>query len=148
MNTKLSPHFSLREATESPTATSRGIQNIPDPHSFERMKFTATKMEAVRQLLGNQPIKINSWFRGPELNKAVGGVATSQHTKGEAVDFTAPFFGSAKEVALELQKNKELLGYDQLIFEQTWVHISFTLTSPRGNELTFLGKGKYVPGIV
>lgn len=143
----LSEHFTLKEATFSRTAEDRKIENIPDAEQLERMKFTAAKMELVRELLGNNPIKINSWFRGPELNRAVGGVPTSQHARGEAVDFTSAWFGSARDICLFLQKKKGILEYDQLILEPAWVHISFTLTNPRMNELTFLGQGRYVKGI-
>lgn len=145
---KLSPHFSLAEATASEKAKFLGVDNFPDQASLERMKYTALKMEVVRQILGDHPIKVNSWYRGVEVNKAVGGVPNSQHAKGEAVDFTAPFFGNPREVALELQKNKDLLGYDQLILEPTWVHISFTSGKPRGNDLTYIRKNHYSPGLV
>ena len=145
---KLSAHFSLAEATFSRTAELHGLRNVPNDVQLERMKFTASKMEEVRELLGGHPIKVNSWFRGPELNKLVGGVSTSQHSRGEAVDFTCAWYGSAKEVALLLQKHKDDLQYDQLIYEQTWVHISFSSTQARKNDLTFLGAGKYTKGIV
>src|ERR1700752_576515 len=144
----LSEDFTLAEATFSSTAVSRGLENVPDSEQLGRMKYTASKMEIVRTVLGNHPIKVNSWFRGPEVNKAVGGVSTSQHSRGEAVDFTAPFTGSPLEVAKILMEHKGLVGYDQLIYEQTWIHISFVQgKEPRGNELTFLGKGKYAQGI-
>lgn len=145
---KLSAHFSLEEATFSRTAVDRGLENIPDAVQLARMKYTALKMELVRQVLGNNPIKINSWFRGPQVNAAVGGVSTSQHSKGEAVDFTSAWAGTPLEICKILMDHKGIIGYDQLIYEQTWVHISFTRNSkPRGNELTFLGKGKYKAGI-
>lgn len=145
---KLSAHFSLEEATYSATAVSHNVENVPNSVQLSTMKHTAERMEAIRKLLGNEPIKINSWFRGPEVNKLVGGVSTSQHSKGEAVDFTAPWFGTPLEVCKELMKHKDSIQYDQLIFEQTWVHISFVQNGkPRGNELTFLGKGKYKQGI-
>jgi putative chitinase len=144
----LSEHFTLDEATFSTTAVSRGLENIPDSVQLGRMKYTATKMEIVRTVLGNNPIKINSWFRGPEVNKAVGGVSTSQHSRGEAVDFTAPRSGLPLEVCKILMEHKGLIGYDQLIYEQTWIHISFVQDKkPRGNELTFLGQDNYKPGI-
>jgi putative chitinase len=144
----LSKHFTLDEATFSATAVSRGLENMPDSVQLGRMKYTATKMEIVRTVLGNHPIKINSWFRGPEVNKAVGGVSTSQHSRGEAVDFTAPWTGLPLEVCKILMEHKGLIGYDQLIYEQTWIHISFVQgKKPRGNELTFLGKGNYKEGI-
>lgn len=145
---KLSEHFSLEEATFSSTAVSRGLENIPAEAELTRMKYTASKMEIVRTLLGDNPIKINSWFRGPAVNKAVGGVSTSQHARGEAVDFTSAWFGSPLEICKLLMEHKGLVGYDQLIYEQTWVHISFVKgKQPRGTELTFLGKGKYKQGI-
>lgn len=148
MATKLSPHFSLAEATYSETAEDHGVENLPSSSILSVMKYTAERMEAVRDLLGDDPIKINSWFRGPEVNKLVGGVNTSQHSKGEAVDFTAPWFGTPLEVCREIMKHKDILNYDQLIYEQTWIHISFVKDKkPRKTELTFLGKGKYEPGI-
>lgn len=144
---QLSPNFSLREATYSETAQDKGLDNTPTPEALERMKFTAIKMEAVRQLLGNRPIKVTSWYRGPALNKAIGGVPTSQHSKGEAVDFKCLGFGSPRDICLELRKHKDILQYDQLILEPTWVHISFTPVNPRMKELTYLGKNHYIPGI-
>lgn len=145
---KLSPHFTLQEAIYSKKADTLGLDNNPSGAHLAAMKHTASKMEQVRTILGDNPIRVSSWYRSPDVNKAVGGVPTSQHAKGEAVDFTCSFFGTAKEVALALQGFKKELQYDQLIYEQTWVHISFTLSKPRGIDLTFLGKGKYVPGIV
>ncbi len=144
----LSPHFTFREATYSPTARDRNIDNNPDPAQLEAMKYTALKMEGVRQLLDARPIYITSWFRSRLLNKAIGGVQNSQHSRGEAVDFKCPGFGSPLQIALELQKHKDVLNYDQLILEPTWVHISFTVAyPPRKNDLTYKGPGKYIPGI-
>lgn len=145
---KLSAHFSLEEATFSRTAVSRGLENIPDSVQLARMKYTAAKMEIVRTVLGDNPIKINSWYRGPQVNAAVGGVDTSQHSKGEAVDFTSAWAGTPLEICKILMAHRGLIGYDQLIYEQTWVHISFVSDKqPRGIELTFLGKGEYAVGI-
>lgn len=144
---QLSPHFSLREATFSSTAQRNKLSNQPSAEVLERMKYTALKMEAVRQILGNRPLTVTSWYRGPELNKLVGGSSTSQHSKGEAVDFKCLAFGDPRQICKELSKNKELLGYDQLILEPTWVHISFTLVSPRGNDLTYVGPDHYIKGI-
>jgi hypothetical protein len=68
--------------------------------------------------------------------------------KGEAVDFIAPKYGIPALIAKKLFENVAVLNYDQLIMEQTWVHISFTSSgTPRNELLTFLGKGKYMPGI-
>ena len=145
---QLSQHFSLAEAIYSKTAIDNKVDNMPDEKQLATMKYTAEQMELVRKLLGEHPIKVNSWFRGPKVNSLVGGVATSQHSKGEAVDFTAPWFGSALEVCKKLMEHKHEINYDQLIYEQTWIHISFVQDKPaRKSELTFLGRGRYQKGI-
>lgn len=144
---KLSAHFTLAEATESGKARRLGLDNIPDQYALETMKYTALKMEAVRQLLGNNPINVSSWYRSPAVNKAVGGVPTSQHAKGEAVDFTAPHYGTPLEVCELLAANKELLNFDQLIYEKTWIHISFKQFGNRGNVLSYRAPGHYMPGL-
>lgn len=145
----LSTHFTYREGTFSATARDRKIDNNPDPVQLEAMKYTALKMEAVRQLLDARPLYISSWFRSYALNLAIGGVQGSQHSKGEAVDFKCPGFGTPRRIAKELQKYKEVIQYDQLILEPTWVHISFTGTKPpRKNDLTCTQPGHYVPGII
>lgn len=145
----LSTHFTYREGTYSATARFKGIDNNPDPVQLEAMKYTALKMEAVRQLLDSRPLYISSWFRSRALNVAIGGAQNSQHSKGEAVDFKCPGWGSPKRIALWLSQNKDVLEYDQLILEPTWIHISFTQTSPpRKNDLTVTPTGKYVKGIV
>ncbi len=143
---KLSEHFTLAEAIYSPTATNKGIDNTPTPDALERMKFTAIRMEAVRQVLGNRSIYVTSWYRGPTLNSAIGGVKNSQHSRGEAVDFICQGYGNPKQICKALIDAKDVLQYDQLILEPTWVHISFVPTNPRLNELTKMSTG-YTQGI-
>lgn len=144
----LSQHFTLREATASQKGERLGLDNNPSAAHLQNMKYTAAQMEKVRMVLGDNPIRINSWYRSLDVNRAVGGVPTSQHASGEAVDFTCATFGTAKEVALVLQSFKKELEYDQLIYEQTWVHISFVSErKPRGSDLTYMGNGKYIKGI-
>lgn len=144
---QLSKHFSLEEAIFSETAEAKKLDNTPSMAVLERMKFTAAKMELVRELLENKPIRVTSWYRGAEVNKAIGGVPGSQHSLGQAVDFKCLHFGSPRDICLMLRKYKDVLQYDQLILEPTWVHISFTPTHPRMKELTYLGKNNYIPGI-
>lgn len=146
---QLSPHFSLQEATFSSTAQRNGIENQPSPEHLENMKYTAMKMEAVRQILDNRPIYVTSWYRSPQLNKLIRGSSpTSQHSKGQAVDFICQGYGSPGRIALELRKHKDILEYDQLILEPGWVHISFVPENPRMKELTFKEKGNYLNGLV
>lgn len=144
----LSKHFTLAEATSSQKAKMIGDKNQPNAEQLQQMKFTAECMERVREVLGDLPIRVNSWFRSPAVNKAVGGVPTSQHAKGEAVDFVCSGFGTPLQVALKLAAHKKDLQYDQLIYEHTWVHISFvSLGKPRLSDLTYVGAGKYNKGI-
>lgn len=139
----LSQHFSLEEFQK----TSKKLDNtIPDSMIVKAI-YLAGRMEIVRRLLGNFPIQINSAYRSPEVNRAVGGVPTSQHAKLEAIDFVVPKYGSPYEVAKFLSSKVGELNYDQLIYEQTWVHISFVADRvPRNQNLTYF-KGKYAKGI-
>lgn len=134
----LSENFSIEEATVTQHARA-GRTNIPTADILHTMKRTALKMEKVRLILGNKAIIVSSWYRSPAINKIVGGSVTSQHMAGEAVDFVCPRFGTAREVFEKLKENKDLIRYDQLIYEYTWVHISFAITSrkePRGQAFT------------
>lgn len=124
----ISPHFTLAEATVTSRinpATGKRYDNQPDTdQDLATIRRTADKMEAVRTIFGNLPVIVNSWYRNNEVNKAVGGVANSQHKLGEAVDFNIK--GVPKEVVIStLRANMKMLGIDQLINEPTWVHVSF-----------------------
>lgn len=121
----LSEYFTLEELVFS---IHRNINNIPPIHIISALKDTAMALEGVRTLL-NAPIIINSGYRSPALNKAVGGVIGSQHTKGQAVDFTARSFGTPDQIVAAIKKSN--IQFDQLIREyNSWVHISFS-TTPR-----------------
>lgn len=92
---KLSPHFILNEMLVSQTAARKGISNLPNEGQVKRMKFLCNYiLEPIRKglRLKKNPkayVIITSGFRTEELNKAIGGSKTSQHMKGEAVDFYA-----------------------------------------------------------
>ena len=120
----LSPHFTVDEMTFSQTAERQGIDNMPGPDQLAALRRTAMGLEGVRVRLGGAPILISSGYRCPALNRAIGGSAKSQHMAGEAADFTAPRFGSPREIVDALVDAD--IGYDQLILEfGRWVHISF-----------------------
>ena len=81
----LSKNFTLKEFTKSSTATRQGIDNTPQDEHLESAKaLFENVVQAVREKFG--VTRINSGYRGPELNKAVGGSSRSQHCKGQAVD--------------------------------------------------------------
>lgn len=140
---QLTRHFSLAEATK----TSQPYDNSPEKEHYPAILHTAAQLERVRSILGNKPIIINSWYRSPRVNAAVGGVSNSQHALGEAVDFVCPRFGSPYSICLHLADYANVLGYDQLILEPTWVHISFSATRARKQNLTKPANGGYLPGI-
>jgi hypothetical protein len=146
---KLSDHFTLPEAVYSTTAKLQHLNNVPSASTVQTMKQTAFCMERVRAALGNLPLHINSWYRSPEVNAAVGSKSTSQHILGEAVDFICPEFGSCVDICKKLIELKDLIRYDQLILEHTWVHISFAIlsTKPRGQVLSLLATGAYSIGL-
>lgn len=147
MSLQLTEHFTLEEAT---TTSHTDLNNYPTPETLRVIQQTAKRMEVVRACLGDRGIRINSWYRSPEVNKRVGGSSKSQHIKGEAVDFVCPSYGTPYEVAQALVADKEILMFDQLIYENTWVHISFVIppTIPRLEVLTYLPETKtYTIGV-
>jgi len=123
---KLSPHFELNEFINSQTAARHGIDNTPPPEILENLKRLAILMEEVRGIFG-KPIRISSGYRCQELNRMVGGSMSSQHTKGQACDFTV--VGMALDDVVE-DIIAEGIRFDQLIKEFDdgkgggWVHIS------------------------
>lgn len=143
---KITQHFTFKEAEITTTGIPNGIQDI---ETRDRIINTATNMEVVRAILGRNPININSWYRSPAVNKAVGGVPGSEHANGAAVDFTCPRHGTPFEVAQSLLANAHILNYNQLIYEQSWVHISFPPDGVRGKrEVLTMKNGKYSKGLI
>lgn len=145
----LSDHFTLAEAILSQTAQRQKIPNDPSQAIVDVMKRTAKGMERVRALLG-VPVTISSWYRSKDLNHAVGGVPNSQHISGEAVDFIAANYGTPVDVCRQIIKYPELIAFDQLILEHTWVHISFSsnpAVQNRKQVLSLLSSGHYANGL-
>ncbi len=128
MSLQISEHISYNEATVSPTAIRMGIKNTPNSLILINMRLVAEQcFEPLREWYG-KPIRINSFYRSPELNKSVGGSATSQHAKGETIDISA---GSKVENKKLFDWCKDNLKFTQLIYEYgddtgpDWVHISY-----------------------
>ena len=119
----LSKYFSLRELTFSKIAEVHRIDNTPTPDALETLKYTASQLDKVRELLG-KPVNISSGYRCLQVNRRLGSKDTSQHLKGEAVDFKCELFGSPKKVFDKIRESN--IQFDQLILEfNSWVHISF-----------------------
>jgi hypothetical protein len=136
----ISKHISYSEATRSETAQSQGIANKPDAVSLPAMKRIAERIfEPLRTYIG-EPIRINSFFRTPQVNKLIGGSATSQHMKGEAMDI-GRFAGSNYNNAELFWFIRENLEFDQLIWEHGtdtepgWIHVSLKASGNRREVL-------------
>lgn len=120
---QLSPHFSLLEATTSQTAARKRWNNEPPENVLENMIIAADRLEKVRALFGGVPISVSSWYRSPQLNKAVGGAKNSSHMTGFAIDLNVTGVSVAAAV---LKIKTSGIKFDQLINEYgRWVHISF-----------------------
>ena len=135
---KISDHITYAEAIHSNTAKRRGIDNTPNPTQVENMKLTAEKIfEPLRKFVGG-PIKVNSFFRSPELNTKIGGSKTSQHCKGQAIDIDDVF--GYKTNAEMYNWIKENLDFDQMIWEfgtdmnPNWIHISYVSEEDNRNR--------------
>ena len=148
----ISKHISYKEGVYSTTALRRNIENKPNEEQLANMKLIGEKIfEPLREYVGG-PIKINSFFRGADLNKAIGGSTRSQHCKGQAMDIDDTF--GYKTNAQMYDWIKHNLDFDQMIWEfgnddnPNWVHVSYV--SPDKNRQVCLkaykqnGKTKYM----
>jgi len=134
----ISKHISYKEGVYSTTAMRKGINNIPNDEQLENMELVAEEVfEPLRAYAGG-PIKINSFFRSPELNKAIGGSSKSQHCKGQAIDLDDTF-GHLTNAEM-YNFIKEHLDFDQIIWEfgdddnPDWVHVSYVSSDKNRNR--------------
>src|SRR5574343_627143 len=112
---KLSEHFTLEELTHSNTAISHGLDNTPNGLQIFALTLLCSEvLEPIRALFG-KPIDVAVAFRSQEVNKLVGGVANSQHCKGEACDFTIAGIDNADIVNKTIEAN---IPFEQIIWEQ------------------------------
>ena len=125
----ISKHISDKEGVYSITALRLGIDNMPGDYEYSNMQLIAEKVfEPLRNHIG-KPIKINSFYRSVDLNKAIGGSSRSQHCQGRAMDIDDTF-GHATNAEM-YNWIKENLNFDQMIWEfgnddnPAWVHVSY-----------------------
>ncbi len=142
----LSRYFTLEEMTFSSTAVRQQIDNTPSAAVLEKLRETATQMDAVRELLG-YPITVTSGYRSPALNALVNGSPTSAHMSGHAVDFVCRQFGTPLQICHKIAASN--IRFDQLIQEGTWVHISFDPRMRREIKTANFsgGSATYTPGL-
>ena len=144
----ISKHISYKEGVYSNTAIRKGIDNTPNAEQKANMEKIAQNIfEPLRQWAGG-PIKINSFFRCPELNKAIGESSKSQHCKGQAIDIDDTFGVVSNADMYAWIKNH--LDFDQMIWEfgddnnPNWVHISYVSHEENRNRClkAYKDKGK------
>jgi hypothetical protein len=150
----LSPNFTLSEMTKSETALRNNLDNTPGETEIANLKMLAEKvLQPVRDHYG-KGVKVNSGFRHPNVNAAVGGSKTSDHCLGQAADIEIPGVPN-HELAEWIKGNLE---YTQLILEfytrgipdSGWVHVSYVPSNLKKQDLTAVkenGKTVYLPGL-
>lgn len=142
---QLSANFTREELCYSKKAVEIGLANIPNDNQTARLAVLARRVLQVIRDRWGRVVSI-SGFRCPELNRIVGGEATSQHMHGDADDFHTP---DADLLEVFNWCRAGGVDFDQLIWEGTWIHISYR--SPEENRHEVLrcvrdGTGKhYLP---
>jgi zinc D-Ala-D-Ala carboxypeptidase len=136
---KLSPNFTLEEMTLSQVALRQGIPNTPDDDTIASLERLCEELlEPARELLA-VPLHVDSGYRSPALNEAVGGAANSAHVSGRAADVIP--IGMDIVGAFERLRLSNL-PYDQVIFEcLSWIHIAIAPlgSTPRREALRAAG---------
>jgi zinc D-Ala-D-Ala carboxypeptidase len=151
--TQLSTNFSLKEFTKSETATRLGLDNTPNEEVIGRLKtLVETIIQPVRDHFGKTTI--NSGYRSPESNAAVGGSKTSDHCKGFAADIEVPGVANgdlAEYIKANFKFTQLILEfYTQGIPDSGWVHVSYDPSNLKCECLTAVkqnGKTVYLKGI-
>lgn len=127
---KESKYFKLEELLKSETAMTAQIENLPSWADIENLQELATLvLDPIRQAWG-QPLLVTSGFRSPQLNVAVGGVPTSAHMDGCAVDIVlAPW--STRKVSelynlIQWLVESGAIDIDQVIYyrKKKMIHVS------------------------
>lgn len=152
---KLSQNFSLAEMTKSETALRKGLENTPGEVEIENLRaLVVNVLQPVRDHF-QKGVHVNSGFRHPEVNAAVGGSKTSDHCKGQAADIEIPGVANA-DLAQWIVDN---LPFRQVILEfytpgipdSGWVHVSYVEGDNKKQVLTAMkenGKTVYKVGLV
>jgi hypothetical protein len=123
---RISKHISYREATHSNHAEKYGLSNKPKAEHIKNMETVAEKVFEPLREWAKAPIRVNSMFRSLELNKGIGGSASSSHMTGNAIDITSMGGKTNLEMFNYIKDN---LDFDQLIWEfgvePQWLHVSY-----------------------
>ena len=155
LNQKLSPNFSLAEMIKSETALRHDLDNTPGEAEVANLrKLAENVLQPVRNHYG-KGVKVNSGYRAPDVNAAVGGSRTSDHCKGQAADIEIPGVANA-DLAQWIVDNCDfrqviLEFYTPGIPDSGWVHVSYVEGDNKKQVLTAMkenGKTVYKPGLI
>lgn len=133
-----SEFFTLSELTKSSTATKYHIDNTPTRDIVRNLQYGVNMvLDPLRRLYG-KPIVITSGYRCPELNKRVGGVASSWHTQGNAADIHVASLAEATKIFSNLQK---IPSVDTGLFEHSpsgqWLHVQWNMNKTPRHHFNF-----------
>jgi zinc D-Ala-D-Ala carboxypeptidase len=131
------PTFPLDELTRSATAIRLGLANVPGPVELANLSRLATTVLAPVEQLAGEPLIVDSGYRSPAVNQAVGGEPDSEHVLGLAADLrpltTAKGIAGALRILFQLVAGPRgaEIPFDQLILESGCVHVS---AAPAGQD--------------
>lgn len=132
--TQITQNFTFEELIHSNTAKAKNISNVPNEIQKGCLLRLAIDLLQPLRNVYKKPMVINSGFRSEEVNKLVGGVPNSQHTKGQACDVRVEDPRELLEVLL-----KSNLAFDQAILYQdgknNFLHISYNFNNNRKQVL-------------
>ena len=152
---QLTENFSLHEMVKSETALRHGLDNTPGDEEIENLRMLCDQvLQPLRNAYG-RGIKVNSGFRHPNVNAAVGGSKTSDHCRGQAADIEIPGIPNgdlAEYIAQYFQFTQVILEfYTPGIPDSGWVHVSYDPNNLKRQCLTAVkenGKIVYKPGLL
>jgi len=120
--TMLTAHFSTDEVMRTSLTDHWRTLNVPTDEAWENIRLMATSMEAIRNILGDKPIIVHSWYRCPTVNLLAGGAPKSAHLTGRAIDFSCPAAGSIDDIFETLRHQQ--ISFDKMINEgNRWIHL-------------------------
>ena len=136
---KLSEHFTLGEFTRS--ASHPEVYNIPSHEAIANLKRLCVWLEVLRERSGG-PVRINSGYRSPQLNRKIGGAPTSNHLTGCACDIKVSGMEQALRYAVILldYSDESKQEFDELLIEKNrygaiWVHFAVRTSNNRRKVL-------------
>lgn len=152
---QLTENFSLNEMIKSETALRNGIDNTPTEQVIDNLRLLCEHVLQPLRTAYGRGIKVNSGYRAPEVNAAVGGSKTSDHCRGQAADIEIPGVPNY-DLALYIS---QYFNFTQLILEfytpgipdSGWVHVSYDPTNLKRQVMTAMrenGKTVYKSGLL